>query len=874
MPAAATLIDPLGALEDGGDRPAIRAFRQDGTVETISFRDLAQQARRVAGGLRASGLEPGEFVGIYAPNSPAWIAARVGLLLAGGVAVSLDSDLSIEQLRQQLADSGARRIFTAGDHLDTLKEAGGGELETWLLDAGEDDPRSLARLLDEPLAESPKVAADEVATLFYTSGTTGQPKGVPLTHRNIVGNIEAILAHNLVKAADSVLLPLPLHHSYPFIVGMLIPLIVGATIVLPAGVSGPEIRRALAEGDVAVVVGVPRLYDALASGLTQRLRTGGGVEKAMYWLLRLSGLLRRRFGVRWGRTLLKPLHKRVAPKLRLLASGGAKLEAETSWTLEAFGWMVLSGYGLVETASISTFNPPGRARLGSAGLPAPGVELRIAEPNAQGHGEVQIKGPNVFQGYRHNPEANAEAFTEDGWFRSGDLGWRDEEGYLWLAGRVKEMIVLPDGKNIAPEEVEAVYAESPYIREIAVLEHGGQLVGLVVPDLEALRGAGGRIEDLIRIALAENGPRLPAYKRLGDWAITRERLPRTHLGKFQRHKLPPIYERAERGQGPGEAVWSDADNELLREPRVRRVFDWLQAKFPDRKLSPDTSPQLDLGIDSLAWVQLGLEIEEQFAVALSEEAIGRTLTVRDLLREVEAAPAAEAGADKQRALIAEAERWLRPRGALLSAGAATLHVLLKMLCKLLFRLRVEGGEALPGRGPIIIAPNHVSDIDPFVLAAALPGRVRGELTWGADRDRLFGNPAGRLLARLGHLFPVDDRAPAASLAVAAEVLSRGRILIWFPEEWRSPDGGLQRFLPGIGRILNQTHARVVPCYIAGAFEAMPRQARLPRPHPVTVHFGPAVTYDELKAAAGSDDDKALAAALRDRVALLQSREER
>ena len=866
-----TLLDLLGDLKAGGGRLAVRAFTADGEVR-LSYAELDDAARRLAGGLRARGVEPGAFVGLYAPNSAEWVQARLGLMFAGAVAVSLDSDLTREALAQQLGDSGARRIVTVRAHLDDLQAAGLLDgLEVWLLDAAPaEDDRSWHHLLGEPVAELATVQPDDVASLFYTSGTTGPPKGVPLTHRNIVGNLRGLLAQELVGAGDRVLLPLPLHHSYPFIVGLLTPLIVGATQVQPSGVSGPEIARALREGAIDIVVGVPRLYETLAAGLTDRLRGGGATEKAMYGLLRLSGLLRRRFGVRWGRVLLRPLHRRVAPNLRLMASGGAKLEPEVAWTLEAFGWMVLSGYGLVETASISTFNPPGRAKIGSAGLPGPGVEIRIdhaSAPDAPAHqGEVQIKGANVFPGYRNNPEANAKAFTDDGWYRSGDLGYLDDDGYLVLVGRVKEMIVLPDGKNIAPDEVEAVYAESPYIQEIAVLEQTGQLVGLVVPDMEAIRGAGARIEDLIRVSLAEQAPRLAAYKRLSDWAIVRETLPRTQLGKYRRHKLPEILERAERGQWSS-TEWSAEDTALLQGPRARRLWPWLQDKFPDKTLHPDTSPQLDLGIDSLGWVSLGMELEERFGLSLSEEAVARVLTLRDLLREIERAPEASGGGEQRtRAMLAEAERWLAPRGPVTMAAARGLHAAAKGVCKLAFRLRVEGLDQVPTEGPLVIAPNHVSDLDPVVLGAALDRAHTEHLVWGADRERLFEPVWGRALARLARLFPVDDRAPGASLAVAAQVLQQGRMLVWFPEEWRSPDGRLQRFLPGVGRLLLDSGARVVPCYIDGTFEAMPRSARLPRPHRVAVRFGAPVRLSEL---GGRDaDPETIAARVRDKVAAL------
>jgi len=866
MSGTATLQARLGGLADGGERPAIVAFGAEGAA-TTSYAELAHRAGRIAGGLRAHGIAPGERVGIHAPNSTTWIAARLGILYAGAVAVSLDNDLTAEQLAHQLADAHARVILTVAAHLDRLAETDADPDRVWLLDAAADDPRALAHLDGEP-PPLPEPDPDDTASLFYTSGTTGRPKGVPLTHRNIASNLDGLVTQNLVAAGERVLLPLPLHHSYPFIVGMLMPLVTGSTIALPRDVSGPEIRRALGQGEVAIVVGVPRLYQTLASGLTERLRGGGARERVLYRMLRLSSALRRRVGVRWGRTLLWPLHKRLAPKLRLLASGGAKLDADTAWTLEGFGWMVLSGYGLVETASISTFNPPGRARLGSAGLPAPGARVTIAEPDADGTGEIRIQGPNVFPGYLNRPDANAEAFDDSGAFRSGDLGRFDADGYLHIAGRAKEMIVLPDGKNVSPETVERVYAESPYIHEIAVLEDDGRLVGLIVPDMAAVRGVGASIGDVIRVSLQELGTRLPPHERLSDWAITREELPRTHLGKYRRHLLPPILARAQRGERAAVTEpASAADNALLADPTVKQVFDWLCARFPDHPVGLDTSPQLDLGVDSLAWVAMGAELEERFGVALSEEAVAQAVTVRDLLQTVrDAAPAPDGGAHREAA--AEAERWLRPRTAAERVGAAVAHGLLKASCGALFRLRVEGAGNLPRDGPAILAANHVSDLDPFVLTAALPGRVRGHLAWGADRDRLFATRVRRAVARLGGLFPVDDRTPGASLAAAGAALDQGRILVWFPEEWRSPDGRLQPFRPGIGRLLAERDVPVVPCAILGTFDAMPRGARMPKPTAVTVRFGEPVAAATLAAEAGSSDPDALATALRGRVAAL------
>jgi len=851
----------LGLAERGGD-PAIIAFGPGGP-ETVTYAELEDIALRLAGGLLADGAEPGEPIAIFAPNRLEWVLVRAGLMAMGALTVHIDSDLDDEPLEGQLKDSRATRIFTTGDRVDRVRRAGGKDLRLYRLDPeGEADGGNGGLpwhgLKGDRPSSLPEPDEDAVTALYYTSGTTGPPKAVPLTHRNIRGNLDAILEQKLITRGDRALLPLPLHHSYPYIVGMLTPLACGATMVLPAGVSGPEMRQALVEGEVTAIVGVPRLYESLYDGVVRNVTSGGLFATAIFRSLQaLSMVLLRRFDIRAGRWLLRPIHKRLAPKLRLLASGGAKLDAEVSRRLEGLGWEVLSGYGLVETASIATFNPRGGARHGSAGLPAPGMELRLDQPDEQGRGEILLRGPAVFEGYRNNPEANEAAFTGDGWFRTGDLGVRDADGYIYIVGRRKEMIILPDGKNVAPEEVEGVYSQSPYAQEVAVLERDNRLVALVVPDLDAAKEAGGRVDDLIRISFGELAGRLPAYKRISDFVITRESLPRTNLGKYRRFELDAIYDRAERGEPPPAPELSDEDRALIDHPKAGRVWEWLQERFPERRISPDTSPQLDLGIDSLAWVHLGMELEEKAGIRLSEDAIARAVTVRDLLEEVEAAPETRAPRARRESIrkriMDEGENWLAEPGTAARTAGWLLHWVARTIARAFFRIDVRGRDKVPRSGPLIVAANHVSDLDPLILGAALSHDHMRSAYWGADAERVFGRAPLRALARILHLFPVDDRAPGASLDVAAKVLERERILIWFPEEWRSPTGRLQRFRPGIGRLIARSGARVVPAYIDGTFAAMPRNRRLPRPHPVTVTFGDPVAASDL--GAGREDEK-------------------
>ena len=876
LPGIATLRDLVLTLEARGDKPAVIAFTPEGREE-ISYADLVARSRRLAARLTGLGLEAGMKVGLLAPNGPDWIVCRLALILCDVTCVPIDTDSSPDNLRAILENSGKDHLLAASANMGLVESALEGfdrDVAVWNIDgcgAGALDalPEPDSGSAEVEPAEDLEVDPAAAASQFYTSGTTGTPKAVPLTHDNLLGNVALMLELEIVSGRDRVLLPLPLHHSFPFLIGLLMPFAVGGTLVLPSGLSGPALLHAMQEARVTALVGVPRLYEALVESIGKRIEGSPLPARLLLGgLLGLSTQLRKRFGWRVGRSLLRPLHKRLAPDLRFLVSGGAKLGAGVAWKLESLGWQVFEGYGLVETTSVACYNAPGHTRLGSAGKPSAGVEMRVQPVEGFEHGEVQFRGPIVFGGYLGNPEANAESFTEDGWFRSGDLGWCDDDGFLHISGRVKETIVLPDGKNVAPDEVEMAYGRAAIVKEVAVFEKDGRLAAVVVPDLEQVQSAGvANLRDALRIAFGEAGRGLPQYKRVAEFEMTREELPKTRLGKYRRHLLEEVYERARQGGGQGGGEFTEEDEErLANDDRARQIFEMLKRRAPDTRITLDSLLQMDLGIDSLAWVNLSLELEERFGISLPEETAAQVHSVRDLLDAVDGAETDPARAAGRRAAAAEAdERWTEPRGKAALALGSLLYGFLRGLCTLLFRTRLDGGDRLPVEGPAIIAPNHVSDLDPVVFGAALPYRVVRRVWWGADAGRVFGSGIGRGFARILNLFPVDDHAPRASLETAAKVLERGGVLIWFPEEWRSPDGELQPFRPGIGMLIARTGASVTPVLIDGTFEAMPRSAKLPRPHKVAIRVGETVAADELMADDGDEEDQARFGRIADRL---------
>jgi len=868
-----TLRSLIDVLAEHGDRQAVLALQEVG-AESWSYGELAEHARRLAHGLARVGVSRGDHVALLAPNRPEWIVACLAIVGSGAVATPLDVQLGDEALGRILRHSGSRVIFTTIDQTEKLQRL---DIEVTpkpiLLDVGEDDNRSWRHLLAEDRGTEPvQPEPDEPAALFYTSGTTGAPKGVPLSHANLAFQIDAIIGADVVTEDDRMLVPLPLHHVYPFVMGILVPLALGLTLVLPHSLTGPQLVRALKEGEVSVIVGVPRLYSALYAGIEEKAKSGGKIAAALFGVSAgLSTWMRRRMGLDAGKVLMRPLRERLGPGLRVLASGGAPLDPNLAHKLEGMGWRVVIGYGLTETAPLLALKPPDGKKLASVGRPMPGIDIRI-DPSAMPdddpewrhagrrtnkphvEGEILAQGPGVFSGYPDLPEETEEAFTEDGWFRTKDLGYFDEVGYLYVTGRASTLIVTEGGKNVQPEEVEEAYLDDPAIREVGVLQRGGRLVAVIMPDLEEIRLRGAEIDRAIRRAVEGASDQLPSYQRTSEYTITHQPLERTQLGKIRRHLLEERFDQAKRGAGgTGKTVgpipiekMSEEDRALLENPAARRVWELLADRYSDRSLTPDTSPQLDLAIDSLGWVNLTLEIAESGGVELSEEAIGRIYTVRELLNEV--VEQAEAGRrsvsqalplEQPEAVLSDEQRLsLEPRGPAESAAARGMSALNRAIARKVFHLRVEGAENLPKEGPFVLTPNHVSSLDPLAVAAALDYHQLRYIHWAGRADTAFSNPLKRLISRLAHVVPIDShRAIFSSLAFGAAVLKRQEHLLWFPEGHRSHTGKLQPFRPGIGMLLDRYPVPVVPVFIRGTHEAMPPGKAWPRPKKITVLFG-------------------------------------
>ncbi len=548
------------------------------------------------------------------------------------------------------------------------------------------------------------------------------------------------------------------------------------------------------------------------------------------------------------------------------------------------------GYGLTETAPVVAFNPLERVRPGSVGVPLPGVDVRIANPDAEGVGEIAIRGPNVMRGYYQQPEATAEVM-KDGWFLSGDLGYRTADGYVVITGRAKEVIVLSSGKNIYPEEIEDQYLKSVYIKEICLVPQTNDragaavegLLALVLPDLEVFRAQGmTNIAETIRWDMENVGRGVPAYKRPTGLRLVKEGFPRTRLGKIQRHLVQERFQKELlTEERPADATaHAEADLVAAEDEVGRQVVAYLREATKKPAVRLDDNLELDLGLDSLARVEMFAALEGMLDVTIPEGAT-ELFTVReviDYLRTHRSSGTRPSGERHRgwRELLAETPPEVEALVAASSRPSATLITALSRAIGLavfrgIYRLRADGLEHVPKAGPFILVANHCSYFDGFILAAVLPPAVAQQVFY-LGFEWFFRNRILAAWARGARVIPVDmDTYLVRALQASARVLRDGKILCLFPEGERSADGEVRPFRKGTGILVRELRVPVLPAYIAGAFEAWPRGQSLPRVHPLRVRFGPVASPEELlggEGPRGADDAETVVLRLREHVIAL------
>jgi long-chain acyl-CoA synthetase len=841
-----------------GDRVAVEVQRKD-ALDRLTYRDLDALRLDRLRQLQACGVRPGDRCAILAHNDAHWCAAYLAVLSAGAAVVPFDTNYSATQVATILRDSGARVLF-ASERL--------GQVATDALSA----VTGVARLdihapSEPPIAEQPvpgrQVAADETAVILYTSGTTSDPKGVMLTHANLIAERDSAFAVVNVSSEDSVLGVLPLFHSLAQLANLLLPFAVGARVVYLETLNSQELVRALSERRITIFACVPQFFYLIHERIMREVSRKGPAARLAFRTLIETSFRLRRMGLNVGPSLFGKVHDIMGRQMRLFVTGGSKFDPAIGRDLYALGFTILQAYGLTETSGACTINTPDEAHVDTVGRPLPGTEITIL-PRQSGDdehadGEVAIRGPLVMKGYFNRPDATA-AVMKDGWFLSGDLGRMDAQGRVTITGRKKEVIILANGKNIYPEEIEAHYRQSPFVKELCVTTiaqddkpAGERLYAVVVPDMDVLKERKVvNVGDMLRFEMEGLGAKLPSTKRVLGYEITFDPLPRTSTGKLKRHEIVRRLSQARAdaaapAPSSADAAWPD-DGHTQEALALAR-----QRIGASAVMRPGSNLELDLGLDSMSRVELLNEFEQRFGVKVPEEETHHIFTLGQLVdavrpREGATAPTAtavESWATLLRDLPADTDPVLKN----LLAGRSLLRPWLfagsRLLRPAFGRVEVTGLEHLPRSGAFLICPNHQSYVDAFVIHGVLPYWVQARLFFVGAAE-YFSTPLMAAVARAINLVPVDpDANLVPAMKAGAFGLRHERILMIFPEGERSIDGTVKRFKKGAPILSRYLNVPIIPVALRGAYEVWPRNASfqwagaLPgQRHHVRVAFGP------------------------------------
>jgi long-chain acyl-CoA synthetase len=844
------------------DNAALQIQRAD-QLESYTFAESRRMAESVGRWLSEQRMEPGTRVAIFADNHPRWVACYLGVMASGHTAVPLDTAYHADQVEKVLKDSGAALMFTDAKHLATTQKA----VQALGVNIGMIDPANVRKDPGEPqwIVDLDAIFAagqgdfkpvdaptDAVAGLLYTSGTTADPKGVMLTHGNLLGEANAVAGILDIGPSDAVLGILPMFHVLAQMANLMLPLVNGARVVYLETLNTTELLRALQERDITAFAVVPQFFYLIHEKIFKEVDKRGKIAQSLLrGLLALNRFLRK-LGINAGKVFFGKIHNTFGKRMRFLITGGSRFDPAIARDFAAFGIDILNAYGLTETSAAAFLNPPGKVVIGSVGPPMPTVEGKILDPQAQEDGgpavgQILIRGPLVMKGYWNRPEATAEAL-KDGWLYTGDLGYFDAGGNLFITGRQKELIVLANGKNLYPEEIESYYLKSPFIKEICVMALEAtpgdptteRLYAVVVPNFDELKARKiVNAKEVIRFDIEGLSQQLASTKRIGAYEIWQEDLPRTTTRKLKRFQIEKRV-RANQGKGggedadvPSEKPLTPEEQEWLERPDVQpalAVIKETASKAPE-KLRPNDNLELDLGLDSMQRVELLSAVESALGGNVEESRLADIYTIRQLvdavLESVGRGGKARAPFAGWSSVLAEPvtdpdvldlahRRWF---AEIFWFGVSRVIKLIALEC---FHLKYSGLEKLPQQGPYLLSSNHQSYIDPAVLGAVLPWSIFKRL-FAVGTSEIFGSGFMRVLARWVRVIVLDpDANLLPAMRAGAFGLRQGRVLMLYPEGERSIDGTPRIFKKGAAILSVHMRVPIVPIAIDGFHEAWPR----------------------------------------------------
>ncbi len=848
-------------------RVAMRIER-NGRKEQYTFEDVGELTLRAAGFLAHSKIAPGERVILFSNNMPEWGMAYFGILKAGATAIPIDPASTVDEVVNFAIAGEASAVLISPkldaenpelrDRLANIRTGGADKSArvpvVWTFDEVFEMPDEIEEA--KRLALLPhKVLGNAVASLIFTSGTTGKPKAVMLSHKNFTNMISMLSSVLDMDISDGVLSVLPMHHTFEFSAGFLTPFSNGTQITYLNELTAEDLARTIENSHVTGLVGVPALWEMLHRRIKTRLRERGDwIADLADNVIEFNAWIRDNTPFNLGPIVFFPIHQGMGGKMRYLISGGSALSEKVQKDLHGLGFTVLEGYGLTESSPVLTVARPGNKLLrGSVGKPLPGVEVKIGSPDEKGIGEVLARGQNVMLGY-YNNESATDAVLTDRWLKTGDLGRLDEEGNLYIVGRSKDVIIDSNGKNVYPDEIEDLYGKSPYIKEMSVVglpdQDGGEKVAaLVVPDYEyEISLSRSEINKQIELHFREISAGLTFAKRVKVLHITPFELPRTATRKVKRPEVVEMLQTLEeRSKTRTESVVeSKGDDNLLW---IRKVV----ASVASRSLADVTveAKLADLGFDSLMFVELQAAVEDAGGRVLSPDTLSEIQSVRELLTAVLRIDKSKKLADEPKVEEKKDDDIYIP-GVVRRVGNAVVDLAQNTLYEGVLDTHIEGEANVPPHVNFIVAPNHTSHIDTGLVKKALGKEAAEQTVAVAAADYWFDTKYKRAyMNNFTTLVPIERSGGLRqSLRHVTRILNEGYNALIFPEGGRQESGQIAEFKPIIGYLALNQNIGILPIYIWGTFDAFPKGTIIPKGRSIGAKVGAKVgrflEYDELR----------------------------
>jgi long-chain acyl-CoA synthetase len=803
-------------------------------MEWFTYGQVLEMAVSLAGDLETRGIGKGERVMLWGENSAEWVAAFFGCALRGVVVVPMDDGASADFAGRVAVQVEAKLWVCSRKHAGDVSEAGGGPvvvLEEVKIPTSRKGHEKWGTL-DQSFGA---VGRLDILQIVFTSGTTAEPKGVVITHGNVLANIapleqemQAYLKYERWVHPVRFLNLLPLSHVFGQFLGMFLPPLLGGTVIFQEELKPSEIVNTIRRERVSVLVTVPRVLQSLKQKIERDLEDRGKIEDFRRRYRTSEG---KHFLRRWW--IFRGIRRQFGWKFWAFICGGAALDAETEEFWDRLGYAAIQGYGLTETTSLISVNHPFKLGKGSIGKVLPGRDVKLADD-----GEILIRGGGVAAGYWDGGRPVVDGVTDkDGWYRTGDVGALDDAGNLYFKGRKKEVIVTPGGLNIYPEDLEAALRRQPEVKDCVVvgIERGGNAEPCAVVILrDDIRG-----EAQMAAVVERANESLAEFQRMRMWVEWPQKdFPRTNTQKPRRNLIAEF--AAKEILRPGGKEVASADKSPVAE---------LIGRITGRSVAGlDAGAALDseLGLSSLDRVELISALEDRYQVDLSETRFSAARTVSDVERMLSGDTLPRAEYHYPRWVLRWPVTWAR----------LLVHYLLGKPAMILRGWpRIEGRENLRGwSGPMLVVCNHISDVDFAFVQAALPARLRNRIataTRGEDLEALHTPAAGRgffgkiydrtrwvLGVSLLNLFPLPREAGfRQSFAYAGEAVDRGYSVLVFPEGRHTVDGKINPFRAGIGLLANNLGIPVLPMRIRGLFEVKQAGKRFARPWKIGVRIG-------------------------------------